>query len=107
MMTEAVDRLGVSPGDVVRIATRAASPLTASLILFGLPLLLLFGGYAAGSVAARAAGVPSLAQGLGIGGAALLLAASFLLVALVNGRMPGGRLGRSVIVEVLGRQESR
>jgi positive regulator of sigma E activity len=107
MMTEAIDMLGVSPGDVVRIVTRAVAPLTASLVLFGLPLLLLFGGYAAGSALARAAGASSLAQGAGIGGAALFLCLSFLLMSVVNGRMPGGRLGRSVIVEVIGRQDPR
>ncbi len=106
MTAEVVDRLGASPGDRVLISTQAAAPLTASLLLFGLPLLLLFTGYAAGSVAARAAGLPALAQGFGIGGGVLFFAGSFLLVGLVSARMPGGRLGRPVIVEVLGRQDT-
>ncbi len=107
MTTEAIDGVGASPGDVVRISTEAVAPLTASLILFGLPLALLFAGYAAGSVVARAAGLPSLAQGLGIAGAALFLALSFLLVSLVNRTLTRGRQGRHVIVEIIGRQQAR
>ncbi len=107
MTTDAIDRLGVSPGDIVRVSTQDVTPLTASLVLFGLPLGLLFAGYAVGSVVARAAGAPFLAQGFGIGGAALFLAGSFLLISIVNGKLTGGRHGRSVIVEVLGRQQAR
>jgi positive regulator of sigma E activity len=98
MIARAVDPHGTAPGDRVRISTRTAAPLAAALVLFGIPLLLLFAGYAAGAAAARAAGLPP--QGLGVAGAALCFAASFLLIAVVNRRLPGR--GRSVIVEVLG-----
>jgi sigma-E factor negative regulatory protein RseC len=107
MTTEVVDRLGVSPGDLVKISTEGASPLMASLILFGVPIALLFGGYAAGAAVARAAGLAAAAQGIGVAAAVLFLAGSFLLISFVSKRLPGGRHGRSVIVEVLGRQEAR
>ena len=103
MVADVVDRIGAAPGDRVRIETEAPSPMKASLLVFGIPLVLLFIGYAAGAALAPAIGAPQASQGIGIAGAALLFAASFLVLSLVSRRRAAGSTGQSVIVEVLDR----
>jgi positive regulator of sigma E activity len=106
MVAEAVDRLGVSPGDVVKLSTENASPLTAALLLFGLPLAMLFVGYAVGAGLAPALGLPSASQGAGIIGGAVFFFGSFGILALVNRARSGANADRSVIVEILGRNQA-
>ncbi len=106
MIAEVVDAIGVSPGDVVRIETRSASPLGASLLLFGLPLVLLFVGYAAGAALAPILNLASSAQGIGMGAAAVFFVGAFGLVWLVNKKLTGGGQERSTIVEVLGQSQT-
>jgi positive regulator of sigma E activity len=106
MVTEVVDRVGVSIGDVVRIATEGTTPLRAAALLFLFPLAMLFAGYAAGAALAPAIGLGSSGQGVGIAGAALLFAASFGLLALYTRRRNKGKTEQSVVVEILGRQEN-
>ena len=103
MVADVIDRVGTSPGDVVRIETEGASPVRASLLLFGVPLILLFAGYAAGAALASLVGAPQASQGIGIAGAAVFFAASFGVLALVSRRRSAGAAPRSVIVEVLDR----
>jgi sigma-E factor negative regulatory protein RseC len=105
MTADVIDRIGVSIGDEVLIRTEGAAPLKASLLLFGLPLVLLFAGYAAGSALAGVLGRLSSAQGFGIGGAAVFFFGSFGLTALINKATSGGKAERSAIVEILGHQE--
>jgi positive regulator of sigma E activity len=104
MVADVVDRVGTAPGDLVRIETAAASPASASLLLFGVPLVMLFAGYAAGAALAPVVGAPQASQGIGIAGAALLFAASFGVLSLVSRRRAAGSAGQSVIVEVLERK---
>lgn len=103
MVADVVDRIGASPGDVVRIETDAPSPVKASLLVFGVPLALLFAGYAAGAALAPLVGAPQASQGIGIAGAALCFAASFGVLSLVSRRRAAQSAGRSVIVERLER----
>jgi positive regulator of sigma E activity len=102
MTADVEDTFGVTPGDVVLIDTKAASPLSASALLFGLPLVLMFIGYAAGSAVAALAHAQS-SQIFGIGGAGVFFLGAFGLIALINKRISGGREQKSVIVQVLGR----
>ena len=104
MVADVVDRVGAAPGDLVRIETEGASPVKASLLLFGVPLLLLFAGYAVGAALASALGFPQASQGIGIAGAAVFFTGSFGVLTLVNRRQAAGPAPRSVIVEVLDRQ---
>jgi positive regulator of sigma E activity len=101
MIAEAVDRFGVSPGDIVRIETRGATPLRAALLLFLLPLAFLFAGYGAGSGLASAFGLHGQGANAGAGGAVLFFLGSFALLALLTRRK--GSAGGPVIVERLGR----
>ena len=103
MVADVIDRVGSAPGDLVRIETAAPSPAAASLLVFGVPLVLLFAGYAAGAALAPVVGAPQASQGIGIAGAALLFAASFGVLSLVSRRRAAGSAAQSVIVEVLER----
>ena len=104
MVADVIDRIGTSPGDVVRIDTEGPSPVSASLLVFGVPIAMLFAGYAAGAALAPMVGAPQASQGIGIAGAALLFAASFGVLSLVSRRRRAGSAVQSVIVEVLGRK---
>ena len=104
MVADVVDRVGTEPGDRVRIETEGPSPVSASLLVFGVPLVLLFAGYAAGAALAPVMGAPQASQGIGIAGAAILFAASFGVLWLVSRRRAAQSAVRSVIVEVLDRQ---
>jgi len=95
--------VGTAPGDRVRIETEAASPMSASLLVFGVPLVLLFAGYAAGAALAPVLGAPQASQGIGIAGAAILFIASFGVLSLVSRRRAAGSTAQSAIVEVLPR----
>jgi sigma-E factor negative regulatory protein RseC len=103
MVADVVDKVGTAPGDRVRIETEAASPMTASLLVFGVPLVLLFAGYAAGAALAPVLGAPQATQGIGIAGAAILFVASFGVLSLVSRRRAAGSAAQSAIVEVLPR----
>ena len=105
MVAEVVDRIGVSVGDVVRIASEGASPLGAAALLFLFPLAMLFAGYAAGAALAPVLGLGASGQGVGIAGAAILFAGSFGLLALYTRRRNKGKTEQSVVVEILERQE--
>ncbi len=105
MVAEVIDRIGVSVGDVVRIASEGPSALGAAALLFLFPLGMLFAGYAAGAALAPAVGLAGSSQGVGIGVAALFFAGSFGLLALYTRRRHKGKTDQSVVVEILGRQE--
>ncbi|OHD74025.1 MAG: hypothetical protein A2177_14580 [Spirochaetes bacterium RBG_13_68_11] len=104
MVADVVDRVGTAPGDRVRIETEGPSPVKASLLVFGVPLVMLFAGYAAGAALAPVLGAPQASQGIGIAGAALFFAASFGVLSLVSRRRAVGSTGQSAIVEILDRQ---
>lgn len=104
MVADVVDRIGTEPGDRVCIETAGPSPVSASLLVFGVPLVLLFAGYAAGAALAPVMGAPQASQGIGIAGAAIMFAASFGVLWLVSRRRAARSAAPSVIVEVLDRQ---
>ncbi len=104
---EVHDPLGVSPGDHVCIETEGVNPVKASLLLFGVPIVLLFAGYLVGAALAPVVGLAGSGEGLGIGGAALFFAASFAILLPISRRQTGGMPTRSEIVEVLERQPSQ
>jgi positive regulator of sigma E activity len=106
MVAEVIDRIGVSIGDVVKIATEGASPLKASVMLFLFPLAMLFAGYAAGAALAPVVGLPGAGQGVGIAVGAVFFFGSFGLLALYTRRKSAGKTEQSVVVEILGRQEN-
>jgi sigma-E factor negative regulatory protein RseC len=105
MLAEVENKAGASLGDEVRISTAGATPLKATLLLFGLPLVLLFAGYAAGSALAGILGRAASAEGFGIAAGALFFAGSFGLIALINKAVSGKKAERSAIVEILGHRE--
>jgi sigma-E factor negative regulatory protein RseC len=105
MIADVVDRIGASIGDSVRIRTEGTTSLRAILLLFGLPLVMIFAGYAAGGALAAALRSASAGQAFGIGGAAVFFIASFGLIALFNKALSGGKAEHSAIVEILGRQQ--
>jgi sigma-E factor negative regulatory protein RseC len=101
MICEALDRLGVAPGDHVRIQTRGAGPLSAVLLLFLVPLAFLFAGYGAGALAASRLGLSRSAEAVGALCAVAFFFCSFGLLSLLTRgpRRSGGP--QSVIVEKL------
>jgi positive regulator of sigma E activity len=105
MVADVVDRIGVSVGDLVRIASEGPSPLKSAALLFLFPLAMLFAGYGVGAAVAPAIGLAGSSQGVGIGAAALFFAASFGLLALYTRGRSKGKTEQSVVVEILGRQE--
>jgi positive regulator of sigma E activity len=102
MLARAVDRVGVSVGDRVRIQTRSPSPLAAALLLFLVPFAMLFAGYGAGALAAAVLKTPAATQPLGAGCALLFFLGSFgLLSAVTRGSRGTAGAPQSVVVEKL------
>ena len=104
MIARAVDRLGVAPGDRVRIETHGVSPGWAAALLFLMPLAFLFGGYGAGALGCALLGFPGASQPVGAGCAVAFFLASFLLLSVLSrGRRgwQGSDAPESVIVEKL------
>lgn len=102
MLASAVDRVGVSVGDRVRMQTRSPSPLAATLLLFVVPFASLFAGYGVGALIATLAHVTTATQPLGAGCALLFFIGSFGLVsALARGNRGAAGAPQSVIVEKL------
>lgn len=97
LVTRASDPVGVSPGDVVRMETRGATPLSAAALLFLLPLGFLLAGYAAGSWIASALGFPASRQTVGAAAALVSFICSFGILPLLR------RRAGPVIVERVGR----
>ncbi|HVO40687.1 MAG TPA: SoxR reducing system RseC family protein [Spirochaetia bacterium] len=98
LVARAVDRVGVAPGDVVKMETRGASPLSAALLLFLLPLGFLLAGYAAGSWVASALGFAAARQTVGAAAAFVFFIGSFGILPLLR------RKAGPVIVERLSRK---
>jgi sigma-E factor negative regulatory protein RseC len=100
MLARAIDRLGVSVGDTVRIETPSPSPLNAALLLFLVPFAFLFAGYGVGALVASALHISSAAQPMGAAGAVVFFVCSFGLLSRVSGKKRG-KGPSSVIVEKL------
>lgn len=103
MTADVEDGFGVAAGDVVLIGTRTATPLKASALLFGLPLVLIFVGYGVGAALAYLFQAAQAVQTAGIAGAAVFFLGAFGLIALINKRISGGGEQKSAIVQVLER----
>jgi len=100
MLARAIDRVGVSVGDTVRIETRSPSPLGAALLLFLVPFAFLFAGYGVGALAASALHIAGAVQPVGAAGSVVFFVCSFGLLSRVSGNRRGKGLS-SVVVEKL------
>ena len=98
MLLEAENDAGGRPGDRVEVEIPRRDPLTAALLLFGLPLLGMLAGVVAGTMLWRALGWNSEAPALVLG--VVLLVASFFLVKIHEKRLSGKKSGRIRIVRV-------
>jgi sigma-E factor negative regulatory protein RseC len=106
MVARAVDRLGVSVGDRVRIETRSPSPLAAAVLLFLIPFVFLFAGYGAGALTAFwLLHSEAASQPFGAAGAAVFFVLSFGVLSRVSGN-GRGKAPASVIVEKLVQSDS-
>ena len=101
MVAEAIDRVGVSAGDRVRIQTEGVSALRDTVLLLLLPVVLLAAGFLAGSALAPALGVASAAQAAGFVLGAVCFFGTFGVLLLVSRGRSDSRSERSVIVEIL------
>jgi len=100
MLARAVDRVGVSVGDRVRLQTKSPSPLAAALLLFLLPFSFLFAGYGAGALAAFLLKIAAATQPVGAATALLFFVLSFGVLSRVSGN-GRGKGPASVVVEKL------
>jgi positive regulator of sigma E activity len=105
MIAEAIDRMGVSAGDRVRIETEGASVLKDAAMLLLLPVVLLAVGYLAGSALAPVLGIAGAAQATGILLGAVCFFGTFGVLLLLARRKAGSRTERSVIVEILAAEQ--
>jgi hypothetical protein len=78
-----------SVGPATRATTEAAAPLKAALLLYAVPLALLFTGYATGSALAVEFGIPSAAPAIGAAVGALFFFSSLGVLRLVLPRRSG------------------
>ena len=99
MIARAVDKLGVEPGDRVRIETAGVSPGRAAALLFLVPLAFLFGGFGAGVLGSTLLGFPGASQPVGAGCAVVFFLGSFLLVSILGRSRRSAGAPESVIVE--------
>jgi len=101
MIAEAQDPLGVSVEDEIRIRpVKAVGSPKAALLLFGVPILLLFAGYAAGQAAALAWGLDSSKEAPGAVGGILAMALGFVGLYLISHRRRGG-IGVFIVAEIV------
>jgi hypothetical protein len=101
MIAEARDPLGVSVNDevLIRPAKVAGSQKTAFL-MYGVPILLLFAGYAAGQAVARAWGLDSSKETTGVVAGLLGMALGLVGIYLASRRRRGG-IGVLTVVEII------
>ena len=101
MIAEAQDSLGVAVEDEIRIRpVKAIGSPKAALLLFGVPILLLFAGYAAGQALARAWGLDSSKEAPGAVGGLLAMALGFVGLYLLSRRRRGG-IGIFIVAEIV------
>lgn len=101
MMAEAEDPLGAAPGDTVRLETRGVEGrIKASLLLFGLPLLMLLIGALASQPLFRSLKLGAVSEALSVLSGLLLMGAAFALLYWIRKRT-GSNAARSRIVEIL------
>jgi len=77
---EAVDALGVKKGDIVEIEISTRGVVSASFVVYLLPLVFLIAGYGIGSMTAAFTPLPFSGEAAGIAGAVLLFAVSFIVI---------------------------
>ena len=103
MVTEANNLAGARVGDAVRLEFNAKAALTASLAVFGIPLLALLLGVFLGSVIADQAGYQEHKQLLSIGVGAVLFLSSFILIRAYDRRVEKSESHGALVVEILKR----
>jgi hypothetical protein len=72
----------------------------AALLIYGVPILLLFGGYAAGQAAARAWGLDSSKEAPGAVAGLLAMALGYVGLYLIGRRRRGG-IGVFIVAEII------
>jgi positive regulator of sigma E activity len=105
MIAEAIDRVGVSAGDRVRIRSEGVSALRDAALLLLLPVVFLVAGYLAGSALAPALGIAGASQGAGFVLGAVCFFGTFGVLLLVARKKSGSQAERSVIVEILASEQ--
>jgi sigma-E factor negative regulatory protein RseC len=99
MMTEAINERGARPGDLVRIEMSPKSTISAAFLLYVLPVVALFLGYALGFSAMRE-------EKYGIVSGLVLFALSFILLRALNPVFSKGKRFRPVVVDIIQRGNS-
>lgn len=77
---EAVDALGAKQGDTVEIEISTQGIVTASFVVYLLPVVFLIAGYMIGSMTAAFAPLPVSGEEAGITGSVLFFAVSFIVI---------------------------
>ncbi len=104
MIAEAQDSLGVAVNDEVRIRpAKAIGAHKAALLLYGVPILLLFAGYAAGQAAGRAWGLDSAKEAPGVVGGLLAMALGYGGLYFLGRRRRTG-IGLFIVAEIIHRR---
>ncbi|UCE19378.1 MAG: SoxR reducing system RseC family protein [Gemmatimonadota bacterium] len=96
MVTEAMNEKGARPGDLVRIEMRPKSTVMAAFLLYLLPVVALFIGYALGASATGE-------EKYGIGAGLFLLVFSFGVLKALNAFFSKGKRFKPVVVEIIRR----
>jgi positive regulator of sigma E activity len=102
MIAEAKDDMGASVGDLVRIkSSSTVGPVRAGLILYMLPILLLFFGYFLGQPVARAIGINTSGEAPGIVSGFLLMGLAYLGIYLITHLGKQSKKTQFKVVEII------
>ena len=96
MMTEAINEKDAQPGDMVRIEMSPRSTISAAFLLYLLPVVALFLGYALGASATGE-------EKYGIVAALVMLALSFAFLRVLNSFFSRSRQFKPIVVEIIRR----
>jgi sigma-E factor negative regulatory protein RseC len=99
MMTEAINERGARRGDMVRIEMSPKSTVGAAFLLYVLPVIALFLGYALGYLALGD-------EKYGIASGLVLLALGFVLLKVLNPFFSKGKRFKPIVVEIIQRGNS-
>ena len=104
MIAEAVDPLGVSIGDVVKIrASGKSSSSKAGFILYIIPLLLFIGGYLIGDILSKSFGFNTESEFMGFLAGILIVAFYYLSVFVAGRAFKSNRKNSFTVTEIIGR----
>lgn len=101
MLTEARNLVGAGIGDRVRVEIAPKAFLTATFVVFMIPLILLVAGFILGSFLAFLFNRPAYSQGMGVFFGFVFLALSLLIVRAVDRRATKTRKLQPIITQVI------